>query len=304
MQQDSLWTGLRVSQVKLVASYWLRFSLRTGGGLVTLLLVLMVGLSVASIFITPVENIMRQAPAAGHTEAEGAQDALAVIESEGVAEVVKWVIDRDDEEVAYLLKDNPALLSAIFIVFLWLYPFIICFGASNQTAGDIGSRGLRYVLLRTERPNILLGRFTGTVAGAKIATLFMFLVLVLYVGLKFGVYPWGAVLLWGLQGYLAVVFLILPYIALCTWVSSFLNAGFSALALCIALTGIPIVLLKMVTANVVGEPEWIGRLIPWGWKYDLLSGDVATRLIAYGVMLGFTALFLLLAFRTFHKRDL
>ena len=37
--------------------------------------------------------------------------------------------------------------------------------------------------------------------------------------------------------------------------------------------------------------EWLLRLLPWGWKYDLLSVDMGTRLGAYGMMIAFTAIF-------------
>ena len=83
-----------------------------------------------------------------------------------------------------------------------------------------------------------------------------------------------------------------------------MQGAFSSLSLCVAFTGASIVLLNLVASSLPGDPDWVGRLIPWGWKYVLLSGDVTTRLVAYAAMLGFTALFLLLAFRTFHKRDL
>jgi hypothetical protein len=53
--------------VGLVASYWVRFSLRTGGGLICLLLVLLTGLGVGAAFVTPIENVMKASPEVGHT---------------------------------------------------------------------------------------------------------------------------------------------------------------------------------------------------------------------------------------------
>ena len=41
-----------------------------------------------------------------------------------------------------------------------------------------------------------------------------------------------------------------------------------------------------------------------GLEVDLLAQDPGTRILAYGVMLGFTALFLGLGLLTFSKRDL
>jgi len=288
----------------MIAFYWVRFSLRTGGGLVTLLLVLMVGLTVAGIFFAPVEKLMKEAPGLGHEKGEAVAYVKRLSESPEFADVVGRVTGADREETRYLLTENPALLSAIFLVLMWFFPFLACIGSFNQTAGDIGSRGLRYLLLRTERPNVLAGRFVGTMGAAKVATALTFVVILLYVALKFRVYAGADLLLWGLQGFIAIVFLVLPYVALCTWISCSMDSVFGALALSLVATGVPIIGLKILDASVTWDLAWTERLLPWGWKYELLSGDLSKRLIAYTVMLAFSALFLFLAFRTFHKRDL
>lgn len=301
---DSLLTGLRLEHVKMIALYWVRFSLRTGGGLVTLLLVLGVGLSVASMFFTPVERLLAQGPEAGFTEGQVAADLKRIAESEQFVDVVQQVTGADEKEASYLLSSNPAVLSVIFLVLMWIFPFIACIGSFNQTAGDIGNRGLRYLLLRTERPNILAGRFVGTVGAAKSALALMVVIMLLYIGLKFRIYPGADLVVWGLQGFIAIVLLTLPYIALCTWISCSMDSAFGALAMCLFATGGPVIFLKILDAMLAWDLAWTQRLIPWGWKYELLSGDVTTRITAYAVMLGFTMLFLFLALRTFHNRDL
>lgn len=302
--RDRLLTGLNLEHVKMIALYWVRFSLRTGGGLVTLLLVLMVGLSVAGLFFAPVEKLMAEAPGVGHTEGEAVATVKRISESEEFVDVVQRVTGADEDEARYLLAENPAILSAIFLALMWLFPFIACIGSFNQTAGDIGNRGLRFLLLRTERPNILAGRFVGTVGAAKAALALMVVIVLLYIGIKFRIYEGGALVVWGLQGFVAIVMLTVPYIAMCTWISCSMDSAFGALALCLVLTGGPLVLIRVLDASLAWDLAWLQRLIPWGWKYELLSGDVGTRITAYLVMLAFTAFFLFLAFRTFHKRDL
>ena len=84
-----------------------------------------------------------------------------------------------------------------------------------------------------------------------------------------------------------------------------LDSAFGSLALCFAAVVGSILIALMANAAARGvDLDWLWRVIPWGWKFDLLSGDVMTRLTAYGVMLGFTLLFLTLGLRTFTKRDL
>jgi hypothetical protein len=299
-----MFDGLRFPHVRLVATYWLRSSLRTGGGLVGLLLVLVTGISVAGIFLSPVEAVLEKAPEVGHTRAQAARDLDRTLRSDQMAGFVGWATGQDQGEVHYLLDEQPALLSVFWLMLLLLYPFLTCVCTFNQTAGDIGSRGLRYLLLRTERPNVLLGRLLGSGVFVAISTFFVALIVVLYIGIKLNVYGLGAMVLWTLQGYLAVMLVALPYAALCAWISSLLESAFAALALCLLATGAPVLVVRLVHGATRLDVDWLLRVVPWGWRYDLLSHDMGTRLLAYAMMLVFTVLFGLLGLRAFSKRDL
>ncbi len=297
--------GLKPRHVRLVASYWMRFSVRTGGGLMAIFLVLMSGLTIAHLFITPAESLLEQAPELGHTQGEAVDTIARIAESEQIVNLVQWVTGQDEEEVHYLLQDQPALLSVIWLIMLIIFPFVTAIGSFNQTAGDIGSKGLRYLLLRTERSNIYIGRTLGTVYFSAASLLLLMVLVLLYVGLKLRLYEFGHLLGSGFQGFLALMFLSLPYIAMCGWLSTMFDSAFASLAICILLVGGPIVAFKMAdTAASTTDLAWLELLLPWGWKYDLLSGDIGTRLTAIAVMLGFTAVFFLLGMRNFHRRDL
>ena len=54
-------------------------------------------------------------------------------------------------QLRFLLREQPALLSVMFLILLALEPFMMGFGGFNQLSGDIANRGLRYLLLRTGR---------------------------------------------------------------------------------------------------------------------------------------------------------
>lgn len=304
MHQDSSLTGLRGAHVGLISRYFMRFSMRTGGGLMTVLVVLMVGLSIAGAFTSPIEMVMQSSNELGHTQGEAASTIDRVARSREMANIAEWVTGSDADQVTYLLQRQPALLSAMLLVMLMAFPFITCLGAFNQTSGDIGNRGLRYILLRTERPNIFLGRFLGTVGFLATSTAFLLLVLAVYVGAKFNIYPALDLATWSVQGFVAILMLCLPYVAMCAWMSGLLDSAFGSLAICLLLTGFPILFLKLANFSTGGGNGWLERLVPWGWKYDLLSGSVGTRLLAYAVMLGFTAFFLAVGLRAFRKRDL
>ncbi|MED5586357.1 MAG: hypothetical protein VYB61_08385 [Verrucomicrobiota bacterium] len=294
--------------VWIIALYSMRFALRSGGGLMFLLIFLTVGLSIASLFIAPLEELVKMDGPDGMSASEL---SITILESDMVADAVEWITSSDSAQSEYLLKDNPALLSAILLILLIAVPFTTCFGAFNQTSGDIASRGLRYLLLRTERSNIFLGRFLGVLLFTIVSVIGTMLVILLYVQFKVGAYPGMDLWLWGFQGLTAVFFLSLPYIALCAWISCMLDSPFGSLAICLLISGFSLAILYMVKLALVSsmqvDPEnlgWLVKTVPWGWKYELLHGALTARITAILAMLGFTAAFLFLGLRHFKKRDL
>ena len=305
----SMWTGLNLSHVMLVARFASRFALRTGGGLIFLLILLVSGLGVAAAFIAPVEEMVKSELLQDVALDQGETLDVGVVirevsEMPGVRRGVQAIVGGDERESTYLLAKNPALLSAIFVVMLILIPFLACFGGFNQTSGDIQNRGLRYLLLRTERVNIFLGRLLGVVLFTLIYVAALVALVLVYIGLKLQIYGAGELCWWGLQGYVALVLLVLPYMALCAWLSAAIDSPFGSLVLCLMLVGLPIAFLAALSAVARLPYETLSRFLPWGWKYELLSGDVGTRLVAITAMLGFTGLFVLVGLRTFSRRDL
>lgn len=306
-------SGLNAPHVSLIARFAVRFALRTGGGLVFLLVASVTALSVASIFTTPIEQVLERQDrdAAAHLppgthvpRRDVGKAADEILRSDEVQDATKWVTGADDDEVHYLLISNPALLSAIVIILLMVYPFLTCLGACNQTTGDIGSRGLRYLLLRTERPNIFLGRFVGTYLFIAANTVVVMGIVILYIGLKLRVYPGGELIAWGAQCTLALCILALPYTAMCAWVSGMLDSPFASSVLCTLFAGFPILFFKMLNVAAKDSVPWLQKLLPWGWKGHLISGDVGARLLGYGVMLAMTLFFLWIGLARFKRRDL
>jgi len=294
--------------VWIIALYSMRFALRSGGGLMFLLIFLTVGLSIASLFIAPLEELVKMDGPDGMSASEL---SITILESDMVADAVEWITSSDSAQSEYLLKDNPALLSAILLILLIAVPFTTCFGAFNQTSGDIASRGLRYLLLRTERSNIFLGRFLGVLLFTIVSVIGTMLVILLYVQFKVGAYPGMDLWLWGFQGLTAIFFLSLPYIALCAWISCMLDTPFGSMAICLLISGFSLAILYMLKLALVAsmevDPEslgWLVKTVPWGWKYELLHGELTARITAILAMLGFTAAFLFLGLRHFKKRDL
>ena len=299
--------NIRGNHVWLIATYSMRFAIRTGGGLMYFLVFTIVGLMIASAFISPLESLT-ESLGSNFSVVEAADE---ISKSTAVKDVVGWVTNSDEEQVDYLLEEKPALFSAILIIFLISVPYVTCLGAFNQTSGDIASKGLRFLLFRTERVNIFLGRFLGVFLFTVISSAAVVLLIAFYIHFKFGIYNFGALAGWSLYGLFSVIILGLPYVAICAWISCKIDSPFGSLTLCLLVTGFSILFLFLARDAIAtgmsmeaSDLNWIYKLLPTGWKFDLLSHSFGIQLMAILAMLGFTALFLLLGIRSFNKRDL
>lgn len=309
----------RGSHIRLIAFYYAKNLIRGGMGIMFTLTALLVGLLIGWAFITPVEEIHKHANRLQREQIQkhfpdGGPPEGVQIPDVQKEDVVKEVTDRigvpvakwatgDEELAGFLMQRRPALVSAILVVLLFCLPFLICLGSFNQLSGDIQYKGLRYLLLRTERANLFLGRFIGTSVFTLAVLGIVLLVLFLYLALKADFYPAGDVFLWLLQGYLALALFALPYIALCSWVSAAMDGPFLSLVICELIAIFPIIFVA-IARGIDEKMHMIGWVMPWPFKYTLLHPNPVHVLLAAGDMLLFTGLFLFLGLRHFQKRDL
>ena len=253
--------------LRLISLYAVRHAVRGGSGLVFLLVTLLFGLAAAQIILSPVEMMMVQAAKDGHEMDR--EEALASIVELGrpvVRWAIGGKLQTEDPKAplntgtvtgepgrprpgphqthqtlsaatespierwtTFLVTDRPALLSAILLILIFGMPLTVPLVAFNQVSGDVQSRGLRYLLVRTERANIFFGRFLGTAIFTIAVTAFLVATITLYLGLRIQIYPGGVLAAWGLRGVLVLAVLVLPYIALCSWVSASIDSPFLSL---------------------------------------------------------------------------
>ena len=162
---------LTISHVRLISLYWSRYAVRSGSGLVYLMIALIFGLSIAHILIMPVERLIAlQKRETGEADPQfikktiidigrpviqfvsGQKTFDEILEGQGsygdndsgpenaaadgkkAAGVEPWI--------TFLLEKKPALLSAIFMLLIFCMPFVISFLGYNQVSGDVQSHGL------------------------------------------------------------------------------------------------------------------------------------------------------------------
>jgi hypothetical protein len=300
---------LRKAHLNLIARHSLRHGIRGGAGLVSIALTLLIGLGLAQCAIGPLESVTKQVDKAISRENLGADEKAAVqdkLNREVVSvagKAINWAIEPSESQLEYLVTDKPAMVSAIIVLLFFVTPFFACLGGFNQTSGDIATKGLRFLLIRTERPNIFIGRFLGTFAFAAFVNLLLFAILTIYMVAKLNVHPKGDMVMWMLQGYLRMMIFTLPYIALCAWISCAIDSSFGSLFL--GLMAAYMIPLFIGQASSIEEAIGYGQYItPWGFKYWLLEPIGAKFIGGCAVMFGFTALFLWGGMRFFSKRDL
>jgi hypothetical protein len=326
---------LTIKHLRLISLYWSKYVVRSGSGLVYLLIALVFGLSVAHILIMPVEQLMvQQKRTMGQTDPEIIRNTIIkigqpitqwILGQKTMKEIIEYnaaqqraymnnpdetsmtgqvQIDTDfDPWTRFLLEERPALLSAIFLVLIFGMPFVISFLAYNQVSGDIQSHGLRYLLLRTERSNIYFGRFLGTVlfSTAVIATIVA--TITFYLGLKTRIYPAMELIGWAACGFLALAILMVPYIALCSLISASVDSPF--LSLILAKVIIAGVLLLAIVGSIAWKPaKYLLYALPWGWQSQLLHPSPMHWFSAALACLAYAAAFLMAGFYRFEKRDI
>jgi len=301
-------------------------TVRGGAGIMFLLMALVFGLFVAQIILTPVEMMMSSAAREGHplpTEEVLSQiiniarpivrwmvGGKLDLQPPSVEDLAKAATSRTnpaqtplDRWAAFLLDDRPALMSAILLILMFGVPLLVPVLAFNQTSGDIQSRGLRYLLLRTERANIFFGRFLGTVVFSIAVLGFIVAIITSYLNWRLRIYHSGPLWGWSFHGFLALVLTAVPYIALCASISASVSSPFlSLITSSLIIGGVPLFAwLGALKWNAVGL---VKLLTPWGVQQHLLHPEASHVAGAAVLCIVYTAVYLLIGRRYFERRDL
>lgn len=290
--------SLNKEHVILVAKNHTKYSIRGGAGLIFAIITLITGLLIGAIMLDPISSLQETGVATG----ELAQIADQAVEQVG-RPAVKWATDASEEQLDFWLQDNPALISAFFILFSMFVPLLTCLGAFNQLSGDIGSRGIRYLLLRTERINLFAGRFIGTLVFSLFVYITLFFIMALFFVFQIDFYDKVDVLLWMLRCALIIFLYSLPFCALCAWISASIDSPFGSLSMSIlCVGGVPLIL--WIAGRMNEQADKISLVTPWAYRHWLLDPNIGKVFAGCGIMFAFTAFFLYLGGRHLERRDL
>ena len=299
---------IRSNHLKLIAQHSVRHGIRGGAGLMSILITLVLGLILASVVIMPLDALNQEMAQYGDRLTPDQRAEVTATIHRKVAEIasgaIKWTMEPEPAQLEYLTRDKPAMISAILVLLFLVTPLLSCLGSFNQTSGDIATKGLRFLLIRTERPNIFLGRFIGTLLFTALVNLLLFSILAVYMAAKVKVHPAGDQALWLFQGYLRMMVFVLPYVAVCAWVSCAIDSSFGSLVISLLMVYFVPLFIGRAAAAISDSISYAQFITPWGYKYWLLEPLGGKLFGGIAIMLAFTGAFLFLGMRHFGKRDL
>jgi ABC-type transport system involved in multi-copper enzyme maturation permease subunit len=203
----------------------------------------------------------------------------------------------------FLMRQRPGFLSLLYLLFCLVLPSVIIFSGFNQISEDARNRGLRYLLMRTRRRDIFLGKYLGSMMTTIILLLLLFICILLYIQFKLNLYNPGLLISWGLRGFLSFVLISLPFIAIAIVFSGMIDSGIGSLGATLG-TLILVPFLFLALKNMWAPLLAFQYILPYKLSFYLFHPTWWATLLAGLAMAGYTALYLALGNLYFQKRDL
>jgi ABC-2 type transport system permease protein len=215
-----------------------------------------------------------------------------------------------NEDALRALSGLPVLIPLVFRLTLVFLPLYVALLGFDQLSSELGSRSVRYLVVRSRRASILLGKFA---AQALVLAVLVGLVvggLFVAAGLQAEVADPGTFAVMALRFWAAGLSLALAYLALTTLASAITStpAGslFTNLGFLLGFWALDLVGSRGEVAHrMTGEASWsepLKWLSPGAYASGLLgpSSATLTSMVAY---LCFSAIFLAAAWAVFRVRD-
>ncbi len=210
-----------------------------------------------------------------------------------------------DEAMLQALAHVPLVVLVVFKVTLFFLPAYVAIMGFDQVSGEVGSRSIRYLTVRTRRSSLLLGKFLSQATVLVGLVLIIDLAIFLYAFLTTPEFTLGAFALMLPKFWLAAVVFSLSYLALTTLCSSLFRSPAVSLVFNILL------LFTFWLINAVGSfvsegnpVSYLRYLTPSHYANDLLHPQLAQFAASGLAYFIFALLFLGGALHVLRTRDL
>jgi|GEM_PF-924411 len=323
-----------VKPVLLVSIHSFRQTVRSFIGVLLCMAIMIVGLFTAQLVLLPVEMFINQAESSGMeiSEQEIVEEMervilpilsriLGTVGDEELPDTpefldlralnIGYVNDsfkelenpKAEQWAYFLLREQPGFLSLLFLLFFLIIPPVIVFSGFNQIAGDARNKGLRYLLMRTKRSTLFLGKYLGSIMITAVLLLILVASVVLYMHFKLSIYDPGRLLNWGLWGLGAFIIFSLPFISLSVTFSALVDSPIGALGSSLGVMALfPIFAFFLKDAwEPLGVIQYV---LPFKLGFSLVHYQWWMVCTAVAGMIGYSAVYLFLGYLYFKKRDL
>ncbi len=293
----------------LLADLWLigwfdvRESLRSRRALTLAGLYLLGSTLAAYLFVSAVHAVEAQLAASiPANSALSAELALGLARSEGYRKVLHLLTFGDSRKADYLASLPPMGLF-VTLAMMTMIPWLVALTASDQVAGDLHLRTVRFVALRASRSAFVLGKLLSQVL----------LVAAVTIGAFFPALLLGAKDLQSFDVGATLRFLAATAPSLLAYAFAFLGLTSLASQLCStpgrarALTILLFALLWLAGLPEPGTESALGVLAylsPWQLKMGFFAPDAAQRWLTLAWAVAYGAAFTALGYLVFRRRDL
>lgn len=231
----------------------------------------------------------------------GLQDSGAEAMGKQLMEgVVGWFVDLESGTFSEMLAGHSPFALVFFLVALAVNPLVSILATFDQTGGDISTRHIRYLLLRTNRRTLYWGKVLG-------ATLFVSLILGVLVAIVAGFGILGGAtpaseILYFVRIWLTLSVSAIPFIALNAWANALAGSAGGAFGITFGYYA-TVWLISAVGGWVDDTVKMVGYLSPSALKFSLAADDLAIvgkGLVHMGII---AAIGLALGSLMFQRRD-
>ncbi len=288
---------MRPRDILVIASFAVRRTLRSVHGMLFLAFFVTffawVGTKVYS-----VTSSLRELDSAGAR-------AAALSEDNPFYDLAAWLTNLSGDAIRQLVVDHPPALVGLFFVALFALPFFAMLAAFDQTASDISSKHARYLLLRTDRTSLYVGKTIGTtvfLAGALALVTFLIGLMVLFIGGASGT-SMASAFLYLIRIWLSLVFFSLPFIALLGVANALIGHAFLSL---LAVLGLYFFIWAGTAIGGIAYDniEYVAYIFPTAFKFHIMSPDSADIIKAIAHQGGFAVVLFFAGLALFRRRDL
>jgi ABC-type transport system involved in multi-copper enzyme maturation permease subunit len=214
--------------------------------------------------------------------------------------LLSWMFDKN---IAELFQSRPATLAAYFIVAATLTPLFGMLAACDQTASDLGTRHIRFLIPRVGRAEIFVARLAGATIVITLAQLLAGIAATI-IAVKVhggGDTSTGAIVGYGAEVTGSLIVYSLPIVALMSLVSAAMAS--IGLALLVGIGGYAVLLIPSLFPFEGKVATIVSFLVPSGLKPYLLRSEAGPTLGACAGALAFFALYAFLGWQVFRRRD-